>query len=476
MTARGTAELLAELDVLGLAAWTATPDTLQLTAVTAAGRELLCLAAGPLPLWPDLVHPDHRAALSTRAATLDQQLRDSQGGWRWVRLELRPLGKELLAVAVGTTDLHEDATRAADAQLEALVDNLPFDYFELDMSGQYVRQNAQAKKMWGDQVGKRLDQVPIPEETRRLWATNNARAYAGEVIREEVEMLVGAEKRRMINVLSPVREAGAIRGIVGLNIDVTERRQAEQQREKLATELKKSLEALDQAQLRLVARERLAALGELAAVVAHEVRNPLGAIFNSLTQIKKQPTPELEEMLLGIITEEASRLDQMVRSLLSFARPFHPHLVPEEMEPILRDALQASLRAQADPCPVTTKLEVAPELGPVPVDSQLLRMALTNVFDNALQAMMPAGGELTVVAAPEARDGKNWVEVQVRDTGRGIHAEVLPRIFEPFFTTRAAGTGLGLAVVRRVVEAHHGAVVALSQPGQGATFAIYLPR
>ena len=474
MTVRGTNALLAELDGLGLAAWSAAPDTLRITHVTAAGRALLGLDANaPFPVWPELLHPDHRATLErSSAGTFDHQLRNG----RWIRVELRPLDGELLAVAMGTSDLRDAATRAAEAQLDALVDNLPFDFFELDMRGQYVRQNAAAKRMWGDNTGLRVEQVPIPEETRRLWAKNNARAYAGEVIREEVEMLVGIEMHRMVQLLSPVREVGgAIRGILGMNIDITARRQAEQQREKLAVELKKSLEALDQAQLRLVARERLAALGELAAVVAHEVRNPLGSIFNALTQMKKQAAPEPMGLLTGIIDEEASRLDQMVRSLLSYARPFHPHLVAEPLEPILSEALNASIRAQSDPCPVKTRIEVSPSLGPVMVDSQLLRMALTNIFDNALQAM-PSGGELTVVAAPEARDGKNWAEVQVRDTGRGIRAEVLPRIFEPFFTTRAAGTGLGLAVVRRVVEAHQGAVVALSQPGEGATFALYLPR
>jgi signal transduction histidine kinase len=102
-------------------------------------------------------------------------------------------------------------------------------------------------------------------------------------------------------------------------------------------------------------------------------------------------------------------------------------------------------------------------------------MALTNIFINAVQAM-PQGGTLTITARPETHDGATWAEVQVRDTGRGIPAEHLPRIFEPFFTTRAAGTGLGLAVVRRIVEAHQGAVVAHSEPGQGSTFAMYLPR
>jgi signal transduction histidine kinase len=226
-----------------------------------------------------------------------------------------------------------------------------------------------------------------------------------------------------------------------------------------------------------VARERLAALGELAAVVAHEVRNPLGAIFNSLNQLKKKTPPSTEgDLLLSIIDEEASHLDAMVRDLLGYARPIHPTLSPEPLEPLLRDALNSTLRAAGDRAArVRIELSVDPELESVPLDAQLLKMALTNVFQNALLAM-PEGGQLAVRAAPEVHDGTRWVEIQVRDTGVGIDSEHLPRIFEPFFTTRAAGTGLGLAVVRRILEAHHGAVVAFSEEGKGSTFALYLPR
>jgi signal transduction histidine kinase len=256
-----------------------------------------------------------------------------------------------------------------------------------------------------------------------------------------------------------------------------ERRHAQQKVSALNHELRHSLEALARAQSELVARERMAALGELAASMAHEVRNPLGAIANCVTALRHQPgrRPDTQqESLFEIIVEEVQRLDELIRGLLDFARPVEPQPRPEPLEPVVEGALSAALRAQAISSQVTVQREVAPDLPLALVDVQLLHVALSNLFTNALQAM-PQGGDLNVRIEREQRSGASRLELSISDTGTGIAPEVQQRIFEPFFTTRATGTGLGLSIVRRIVEGHSGEVEVRSTVGRGTTFTVRLP-
>ena len=242
---------------------------------------------------------------------------------------------------------------------------------------------------------------------------------------------------------------------------------------RLYDDLKRSYGELARTQEELVKRERLAALGELSAVVAHEVRNPLGVIFNSLGSMRKLLRPTGDgAMLLDIVEEEADRLDRIVRDLLDFARPNEPNLEAERLDELLADTLQA---AQGDrvPAGVEVELELAPDLPPLRIDARMIRQVLLNLVLNGMQAM-PRGGTLRIRAAREPGDGK-LLRIEVIDQGTGVPQELAPRIFQPFFTTKAAGTGLGLAVVKRFVDAHGGSIHFHSRQGEGTTFTLRLP-
>ena len=243
---------------------------------------------------------------------------------------------------------------------------------------------------------------------------------------------------------------------------------------RLYEDLRKSYAELARAQARLVQRERLAALGELAAVVAHEVRNPLGVIFNSLGVLRRMARAAPDELaMLDILAEEADRLNRMVGELLDFARPPVPTLEPGSLERVLDEAIAAALAgARGGKIEVDRALDAS--LPPVPMDARLFRQALVNVALNAVQSM-PKGGRLTVRASREIVGSAPVARIDVGDTGVGMGAEVRGRIFEPFFTTKATGTGLGLAVVKRIVEGHGGDVSVVSEPGQGTTFTIRMP-
>jgi signal transduction histidine kinase len=237
----------------------------------------------------------------------------------------------------------------------------------------------------------------------------------------------------------------------------------------LYEDLRRSYAELERAQHRLVQRERLAALGELAAVVAHEVRNPLGVIFNSLGSLRRlvRPTGDAK-LLLDIVGEEADRLNRIVGDLLDFARPSTPELRPERLEQVVEEAVSVALSQHRAPVEIARELD--PAVPPVPMDARLVRQAVLNIAMNAVQAM-PRGGRLTL----RTRRGADAVLLEIEDSGAGIPEEVGPRIFEPFFTTKASGTGLGLAVVKRIVEGHGGTVAVRSRPGAGAVFALSFP-
>jgi len=238
---------------------------------------------------------------------------------------------------------------------------------------------------------------------------------------------------------------------------------------RLYEDLRRSYAKLARAQQQLVQGERLAALGELSAVVAHEVRNPLGVIFNSLGSLRRLVRPVGDaKLLLDIVQEEAERLNRIVGDLLDFARPSTPDVRPEELGRLAEDAVAAAVLPLAGRIEVVRELD--PALPPVAVDARLVRQAVLNVAVNAVQAMS-RGGRLTVRSR---RDGDAAV-LEIVDTGEGIPEEVRERIFEPFFTTKASGTGLGLAVVRRIVEGHGGEIQVRSAPGEGTTFALRFP-
>ncbi|XXF79154.1 ATP-binding protein [Myxococcaceae bacterium GXIMD 01537] len=226
----------------------------------------------------------------------------------------------------------------------------------------------------------------------------------------------------------------------------------------------------------MVKRERLAALGELSAIVAHEVRNPLGVIFNAVASMRRLLKPEGDAaMLLDILSEESDRLNRMVADLLDYTRPREPVLQPEDLGRVLQEALEAArIQGGAVDRPVRMEIDVEPGLPPVPMDRRLIRQALVNVAVNALQSM-PNGGLLRVLARRDASVGREHLRIDVVDQGPGIPAELVHRVFEPFFTTKAQGTGLGLAVVKRILEEHRGEIAVDSTPGRGTTFTFRLP-
>ncbi|HTP51350.1 MAG TPA: GAF domain-containing protein [Anaeromyxobacteraceae bacterium] len=236
---------------------------------------------------------------------------------------------------------------------------------------------------------------------------------------------------------------------------------------RLFEELRRSYADLSRTQKRLVEQERLAALGELSAVVAHEVRNPLAAIFNSVGSLRRmlEPTGDAE-LLLGVIDEEADRLNRTVGDLLDFARPAQPSLRPEALDRLVEETLAVALAREGG---IQVTRDYAP-VPPVPLDARQVRQALLNLVVNAVQAM-PRGGRLHV----RSRVDGAYARLEIGDSGPGIPTEMRKKVFEPFFTTKATGTGLGLAVVRRIVESHGGTVEALDAAGAGALFALRFP-
>ncbi len=242
----------------------------------------------------------------------------------------------------------------------------------------------------------------------------------------------------------------------------------------LHEEARRRLDALTAAQSRLVQRERLAALGELSAVMAHEVRNPLGVIFNSLGSLDRLLRPEGDaKLLLDIVREESDRLNRIVGDLLDFARPMS--LAPRALliDRLLDDAWAAAVAGSA-PAPVEVRRELDLGLPALEADHRLLRQALVNVMVNAIQAV-PHGGVVTLRARASLLGSVPAVDLDVEDSGAGLAGVDTTRVFEPFFTSKATGTGLGLAVVRRIIEEHGGTVALRPGAERGAVFTARLP-
>jgi two-component system sensor histidine kinase HydH len=225
-------------------------------------------------------------------------------------------------------------------------------------------------------------------------------------------------------------------------------------------------------------QERLAALGGMAAVLAHEIRNPLGAI-KGLAQFlgeKRTGDPAQTEMTRTIATE-ATRLERLVNDLLTYARPRPPELQPIDLSAALREMVALSQSA-ADAAGVKVGLEAGDVLPNVMADPEQMKQLFGNLVLNAIQAM-PSSGMVTIRVtdgvSESSHPGKS-VEITVEDIGSGIPEGDLGHIFEPFYTTRTKGTGLGLAICKQIVEAHAGTIRVSRTGPEGTVIAVTLPQ
>ncbi len=226
-------------------------------------------------------------------------------------------------------------------------------------------------------------------------------------------------------------------------------------------------------------KDRLAALGEMAAGLAHEIRNPLGSIKASaqyLAETAEQPEERGE--FLDIIVDEVDRLNRVVGSFLDYARPAHTDPEPIYVNSAVQLTLQF-LRPECDASEVDLHVAMDPDLPKVRIDIEHLRQVLINLVQNAVQAMT-SGGDLYVETRTQDRfriggGARRWVQITVRDTGPGIAPGLLANLFVPFVTTKQQGTGLGLAISQRIVSETGGRIDVRSRQGVGTTFVVLLP-
>jgi signal transduction histidine kinase len=235
-------------------------------------------------------------------------------------------------------------------------------------------------------------------------------------------------------------------------------------------------------------RDRLAALGEMAAGLAHEIRNPLGAIKGAAQYLDPAGMPAGDAEILNIIVEEVNRLDAVVAQFLQYSRPL-PAATSGKFQPTdLNDVLWKTMKLIENDLPrnVAVELDLTPGLPSIRADAEQLKQVFINLALNAVQAM-PDGGRLTVrTRRPHApvelglsdstpRYSADQVEVRVADTGAGIPEDALDRIFIPFYTTKSKGTGLGLAISQRIVKGHGGTIEVQSRLGEGSEFILRFP-
>lgn len=346
----------------------------------------------------------------------------------------------------------ETDIRQMKAYTESILNSVSSGVISCDRRGIIVTVNPEARKMLGRHE-EDLVAFPLARIFEKHDELNRAAelVLAGEQTRATMETELESEGRAIpVAVrITPHRSRGQTVGIVITLEDLTEVKDLTEQ---------------------LLRADKLSGLGELVAGVAHEVRNPLGVIKASVQMLEQEMDQGCQDAeLTHVMAQEIDRLDSVVNALLDFGRPSQSQFGPVDAHRVLGEVvlLTKQFAKQQD----VTVLEESPEgLPDIWADEDRLKQIIVNLISNAIQAM-PDGGRLTITAA--TREG--YLRIAFTDTGIGIAPEEKDRIFDPFHTTRAEGSGLGLSIVHRIVDAHNGYITAESEPGTGSTFTVGLP-
>lgn len=333
---------------------------------------------------------------------------------------------------------------------QALVKNMPIGLIALDAVGDVAACNEKAGAILnaagGDTIGKEAHAV-LPAPLYKILA---GLPEQGGLVEEDLQLAAGEKEGKTLEIVAAsLADAGNPIGKILLLRDVTALRQLEKE---------------------AVKNRHLASIASLAAGVAHEIRNPLSSLKGFAVYFKERLAGDKEdEQMANIMIAEVERLNRVISQLIEFARPLQLKREKTSFPGLIQHTL-GLIVANAKKNHVNISTDLASDLPPVEVDPDKVKQVLLNIFLNSLAAMKD-GGSLTIKLVPRA----NSIDVIVSDTGTGIEKENLPHIYDPYFTSKPAGTGLGLAVVQKIMEAHGGTINVESTSGEGTTVALQFP-
>lgn len=318
------------------------------------------------------------------------------------------------------------------------------------------------------------------------WTALTSLAYCFYLIPARAEYDITSESYGLLG----IRILFLFLAAILINRFVTENRRQVARYQSLSETLADSNRQLQRAQAEARRAERLAALGQLSAGLAHEIRNPLGIIKGAAEMLNQKfgPSQPAAGELSTYISTEVNRLNALVSRFLDFARPSRLDLKPVDVRQVVDRALDVA-RHRYPEAHVSVERNFAADLPSVLADEQMCEQVFANLILNAYEAMLPENGGEKAVSSPGAdqqritiaisRDSNNGVagvSTEIQDTGSGVPEELREQIFNPFVSSKKSGVGLGLSIVAKIVDDHHGNIRLLSRPGEGARFRVFLPE
>lgn len=371
-------------------------------------------------------------------------------------VQLAELFAERAATAIDNYQLYQ-AIRQSEEKFRQLAENMHQVVWMYSHDGQPLYLSPAYEAIWGRSCRDWYENPTIwwqaihPEDRDRVRQAFY-QDQAGEFEQEYRIMRPDGSVRLIRDQAFPIRDqAGQIYRIAGIAEDITERKQAEQ-------EMLKAIAAL-------------AEVGELAAMIVHEVRNPLTTVLMGLNAIKRLDLPDSIQERLRLSLEEAGRIRHLLQEILLYAKPQALQNVAIELNGFITEILEP---IRTMPSAMSRRIEFIPSSSPIHLwgDKDKLKQVFINLVDNACQAIAE-GDIVTWTVKPDVTTP--YVCIQIHNGGEPIPPEILPKLVKPFYTTRPAGTGLGLAIVKRIVEAHNGEFAITSSPTTGTIATVRIP-
>jgi len=414
---------------------------------------------------------------------LEGRFKRKDGEWIWAEIEGRlikkfgvPVGFQLTARDITERKIAERAIRESHEKFERLFMDNPEAALYLDPDFHILDANPRFSELFGyslDEIkGKHINDVIVLKEKAEEARMLDRKALQGYVNYETVNKRRDGSLVPVSISAAPITVEGKIIGIVALYRDITERKQMEKKLEEYSQQLEELIEKktsqLKEAQNQLLKSERLAAIGELAAMVGHDLRNPLTGIDGATYYLKTKFGSEMDEKtreMFEIIEKDIEYSNNIITDLLEYSREIRLEMAETNPKSIMKETL--SMIKVPENIQVLDFTQSEPK---IEVDAERIQRVFVNIIQNAFDSM-PEGGKLTI----KSHEVDGSLEIAFQDTGTGMPRGVLKKIWTPLFTTKAKGMGLGLSICKRFVEAHGGRISVKSKVGVGTTFRVTLP-